>query len=140
MTASLSVSTNAHLLYKGPRRWFRLVVHPTREDMRRAARRYDGTELDPEASACCQPTPVKFDGSDPAHFGGVVRFVHGDMTAEIVIHEMTHAAAVVYRMDVDPVIDLGNGCRHEEETLTHLIGDLADGALTTLIEAGCWPK
>jgi hypothetical protein len=115
---------HAHHLYGGPRRYFRVAIYDDREAFQAAALQYNGVELEAECHGVCQPAPVKEDGSDPSHFGGVIRFVASHLTPEVAAHEMVHAALVVYRMDINPDVRLGNGCRLREEHLAHIAGDL----------------
>jgi len=136
---------HAHNVYGGPRRYFHIFIHDDLDDMRAAAKRYSGCSVD-DALAVCQPAPLRIrydndgepvDVSDQ-HWGGIVRLVAGHITTEIVAHELTHAALVVYRMDINPDVRLGNGCRLREEHLAYITGDLIGAASTVLHDAGVW--
>lgn len=137
---------HSHLDYGGPKRWFNVFIHPTLDHFRSAANRYSGGAFD-GAIGCCHPAPVKaeydeatdawVDNSDP-HWAGVIRFVDGKLSTEVVAHEMVHAALVIYRMDVCTDVRLGNGCRGREETLAYITGDLIGAASTALHDAGVW--
>ena len=139
---------HAHRVYGGPRRYFHVFIHDDADQMRQAGERYNGgAPLGDDCLACCQPAPVRaivnddgeiVDHNEPAHFGGVIRFVTGHVTTEIVAHELTHAALVVYRMDINPDVRLGNGCRLREEHLAYITGDLIGAASTVLHDAGVW--
>jgi hypothetical protein len=144
----LSVSLrHAHKVYGGPRRYFRVVIHDDLADMHAAAERYNGEPLGDDCRACCQPAPTRerladdgetWEQHEPKHFGGILRFIDGWVTTEIVAHELTHAALVVYRMDINPDVRLGNGCRLREEHLAYITGDLVGAASTVLHDAGVW--
>jgi len=137
---------HAHNVYGGPRRYFHIFIHDDADEMRTAAEQYNGWPVD-DAEAVCQPAPVRAivnaDGDitgrdNQAYFGGIIRFVKGNVTTEIVAHELTHAALVVYRMDINPDVRLGNGCRLREEHLAYITGDLIGAASTVLHDAGVW--
>jgi len=137
---------HAHNVYGGPRRYFHMFVHNGLDEMRAAALAYNGDPVE-DALAVCQPAPVRerladdgetWEQTEPAHFGGIIRFVDGHVTTEIVAHELTHAALVIYRMDINPDVRLGNGCRLREEHLAYITGDLIGAASTVLHDAGLW--
>jgi hypothetical protein len=137
---------HSHEEYGGPRRWFRLFVHPTKEDLQRAAARYDPGPGDWAGTlGCCHPAHYRYqvdakgdvvDVSD-RHWGGVVR-VTRDVSTEVLAHEVTHAALVVYRRDVCRDVRLGDECRQREETFAYINGDLLSTAARALYEAGIW--
>ena len=137
---------HAHHVYGGPRRYFHVFIHDDEDQMRAAAVAYNGWPVD-DAEAVCQPAPSRqrladdgetWEQVEPDHFGGILRFVQGNVTTEIVAHELTHAALVVYRMDINPDVRLGNGCRLREEHLAYITGDLIGAASTVLHDAGVW--
>jgi hypothetical protein len=125
----------AHRRYNGPRRYFRVFIHPDPESLASAAYRYNGVILE-GALGCCQPAFVK--PVEDRHYGGIVRLTAEHLTTEIVTHEFTHAALVIYRMDIQPYVYLGNGCRRNEELLTHIVGDLVSSASAVLHRARIW--
>lgn len=136
---------SAHKFYGGPRRYLQVFVHPDPEHLQRAARRYTGSSFK-GTLGCCHPAPVRLrydaDGTAVerpyAHWAGMVRLSQGHITTEIVAHEMTHAALVIYRMDVKPDVRLGNDCRMREETLAYIVGDLIASATNALYQRGLW--
>jgi head-tail adaptor len=137
---------SSHLQYSGRRRYFRLFVHPDLDHFRRAAHRYSGADFS-QASGCCHPAPVRerydvatdtwYDSGDP-HWAGIVRLVSGHIHSEVVAHEMTHAALVVYRMDIKADVRLSNGCGAREELLAYIVGDLTSQAADELHRLGVW--
>lgn len=137
---------HSHHRYGGPRRYFRVVIHPDADDFREAATRYAGGDFN-GALGCCHPAPIRerYDKAtgtwtDVAdrHWGSILRFVTGHVHTEVVAHEVTHAALVIYRMDVHPDVRLGTGCHDREETLAYIAGDLMAAASTALHDAGVW--
>lgn len=137
---------HSHQHYDGPRRWFNLAVHPTVEQLRAAATAYRPHSDFGKTLGCCHPAPVRavvVDGElveKPYVNGwaGVIRLAATHVDTEIVAHEITHAALVVYRMDVCTDVRLGVGARDREETLAYIAGDLMGAAATALHELGVW--
>lgn len=117
----------------GPRRWCWVRIHPSVEHLQDAAHR-----LRPESGrahwdgchGCFHPTPYWHHDKTGAiryganGFAGTLRLAEGRVTSEIVAHELVHAAAQVYRMNVTRDIRLGPGCRHREEALAYIYGEL----------------
>jgi len=123
----------------GPRRWCWVTIHPTPEHFRTAAARtapwhvagyWEG------CLGCFQPVPYRernvggeWIGRWPTNgYAGVLRLIDGHTTPEIVAHELVHAAAQVYRMNVCGDIRLRDGCHEREEQFAYIYGELA-GAL-----------
>jgi hypothetical protein len=118
----------------GPRRWCRVRIHPTVEELRVHAQRLNprvavdttGGGWD-ECFGCFQPPPrfmVGDPGWAPNGYAGTLRLADGHITSEIVAHELVHAAAQVYRMNVAGHINLGPSCRRREEDLAYIYGEL----------------
>jgi hypothetical protein len=118
----------------GPRRWCWVRIHDTLDHMHRAAHRrspWEPMEWWDGCMACFQPTPWKLTEDDgkrwPASgYAGVLRLVDGEVTPEVVAHELVHAAATVYRMNVKPTVRLGDGHVgfHREEEFAYIYGEL----------------
>lgn len=120
----------------GPRRWCWVRIHPDVEHLRDAGHRYRPASRPrawwDECMGCFQPTC--YDRNDttgeiryPANgFAGVLRLSAPDITAEIVAHELVHAAASVYRMNVTRTVRLGDGHTgfHREEDFAYIYGEL----------------
>lgn len=143
-TVVLHASTSRHEEWGGPKRYVRVMLHPDVEHLRVAAARYAGGDFS-QAAGCFHPAPDRWrsvDGewvmvTDP-HWAGVLRLAVGHLGTEPVVHEVVHAAATIYRMDVRTIINLGNGCRDREETLAYMVGDLARSVVRALYAAGAY--
>lgn len=118
MTVSLRIATDG---VHGPRRWFRVRIHDTVDQLRAAGSRYRPGEDFTQALGLCHPVrhPAPANG-----FAGVIRFARSYLTGEIVAHELLHASLVVYRLNVRADVRLGNGCGEREEQLAWIHGAL----------------
>lgn len=67
-----------------------------------------------------------------------MRLSRDALTTEIIVHECVHAAAAIYRMDVNTVMQLGDACNPQEETLAYIVGDLTKSVVNALHGAGAW--
>lgn len=119
----------------GPRRWCWVRIHDDVEQMRVAAQR-----LNPRVSVdrtgggwtdcygCFQPAPAYPHPQDPEWaangYAGTIRLAKGWITAEIVAHELIHAAARIYRMNINRELRLGVECHGREEDLAYIYGEL----------------
>lgn len=117
----------------GPRRWCRVRIHDTVEDLRAAAHRtrpHHGLDWWSECCGCFHPTTHRLNGQTdtprfPANgFAGTLRLARGWITSEIVAHELVHAAAQIYRMNAKRDIRLGTACGQREEELAYIYGEL----------------
>lgn len=116
----------------GPRRWWRVRIHSDVEHLRDAAHRHrplHGRDWWNECFGCCHPTRwlEQEDGSRQypvSGYAGLIRFSVDYFTAEIVAHELVHAAAATYRMNVCPDVRLGSGCGRREEEFAYIYGEL----------------
>lgn len=138
-------STVDHDRWDGPKRYIRIVVHDTTDELRRAAVRYRGGDWTDAGGGFHPADVVLVEGDDGSlvdashpHWAGVLRLSREFLTAEVVAHECIHAAAAIYRMDVATVINLGNGCRRREETFAYIAGHVIDLVSSALHEAGAW--
>lgn len=122
-----------------PRRWLSVRVYDSVESLRIAAERYAGGPRGEfkNAVACVQGFRPRFlvgpDGSVSGApdwprngFAGVVRFAAEQMWTETIHHELVHAAAVVYRMNVAQDIQLGDAFTDmtNEESFAYILGEL----------------
>jgi hypothetical protein len=116
-----------------PRRWWQVRIHDTADELRAAAERYNpkrhgdtwddvygvhqpfGTYINRETGARRYPSNG---------FAGVIRFVEGRVTSEIVAHELVHAALWCYRMNHQRNVRLGVDCGPREEDLAYIYGEL----------------
>lgn len=143
MTKHTGRVTDLRLTVDSRPRWIRVTIHPDAEDLQRAAQRTSGGQPWDGVVGCFHPSPFKakyggkgkprVDTTTP--YAGHMRLAHGWLTPEIVIHESTHAALHLYRLDqwsvrtVGTDADLGEGCGPEEEAYAHLHGRLAAAVL-----------
>jgi hypothetical protein len=143
---TLHVSTRDHGVWGGPKRWIRVFIHDSPEELVAAAQRYSPHMGFKEGTlGCFHPVPTKrkyIDGewvntSHPS-FAGVMRLWAGDVDAHIVTHEVVHAAAAIYRMDVRPIVHLGRECNVPEEDFAYIVGDLNAGLAIALHDARAW--
>lgn len=128
----------------GPRRWCWVRIHPTAQSLRAAAQQLNPrVEVDDTGNgwADCygvfQPPPRYTEG-DPGWaangYAGTIRLLEPTVTvdddgdplraAEHAAHEVLHAAAQIYRMNVNRVLSLGNACGRHEEDLAYIYGEL----------------
>lgn len=116
-----------------PVRWCWVRVHPTAQHMRAAAYRsapHHGRDFHAASLACFQPSPYRerfVDGKweqRHSNYAGTMRLVGGDVTAEVVAHELVHAAVQVYRSNVKQRVVLGEDCGPREEQLAYIYGEL----------------
>jgi hypothetical protein len=126
---SFTISTD----YTSPRRWCWVRIHDTVEDLRAAKTKLNPVSADPtvdaETWACWQPTSYEVDEDSakvwPSNgYAGLVRLAEGHITSEIVAHELVHAAAAIYRMNVAPSIRLGKDVGIREEEFAYICGEL----------------
>jgi hypothetical protein len=118
----------------------RLVVYDTVKELQVAAHRYNpSTDGFANALAVSQPRvhfTIAEDGSEKRTSNcGTIRFVKGQMGAAIVSHEMVHMALAIYREDFGKA-SLRN--MKNEETLCHIVSDLADQATNKFWKAGLY--
>lgn len=142
---TLHFSTHDHECWDGPKRWFRVFIHETVEELQTAARRYSPHIEWKNAYGCFHPVPLrerhvdgKWENASNSHFAGVIRLWAGDVNAHVVSHEIVHAAAAVYRMDVRPVVSLGRECGIPEEDFAYIVGDLTASLAVVLHDAKAW--
>lgn len=140
--------------WTGTRRWFWVRVYDSLPALRRSAAKYaqyngaqEGIRHFAEAVACVQRVAVLHaeDDSEHAHpiwprggLAGVVRLEQESLYTSVIYHEVVHAAAIVYRMDVSPNIHLGDGLVDlaAEECFAYIYGELAadmDSGLRALV-------
>lgn len=134
---SLTISTDRI----GPRRWCLVRVHDALDQLRDAAHRLRperGREGWDDCYGCFHPT-WHWTNSDtgqreysPNGYAGLIRLAEGHVNTEIVSHELVHAAAQIYRMNVHPYIRLGKQCADREESFAYIYGELFCDLITKL--------
>lgn len=125
------------------RRWWWVRVHDTPHSLQEASYRhkpYEGRDFwGAETVGCCQPVRGVLEvGDDPdAPIGpllwpanglaGVIRLCSDHLYAEVIYHELLHAACSTYRMNREIHLDLGTGYEsmQNEEDLAYIYGQLA---------------
>ena len=116
-----------------PRRWWRAVVHDSAMDLHAAAQRYNpkpAGETWDNVYGVHQPfgTYINRETNERRYprngFAGVIRFVAGHVTPEVVAHELVHAALWCYRMNHKRDVRLGTDCGPREEDLAYIYGEL----------------
>lgn len=124
--------------YTKPLRWFRVQVHDSLLSLRRAAARYSWQPFSAfsDAMACVQQVPERWEVSQSgpdvgplypkSGFAGVIRLSKDHLWPEVIHHEILHAAAVVYRLNVARDIQLGTftDSTDAEENLAYIVGQL----------------
>lgn len=141
-TRTFAISTDWSL----PRRWVRVRLHPDFPSLRAAAHalRPGAAGKFAECYGCFHPTTYRQHVETrairyPANgYAGTLRLVEpGAATddngnrlpyGEIVAHELVHAAATIYRMNVASVINLGGGrgkSFDREEDFAYIYGELS---------------
>lgn len=115
-----------------PRRWWQVRVHPDVEHLREAAHKLrpeHGRDHWNQCFGVCHP--VRFEENHhgqrkyPANgYAGLIRFATEFFTAEVVAHELVHAAAATYRMNVCRDVHLGADCGEHEEQFAYIYGEL----------------
>jgi hypothetical protein len=128
------------------RPWFRVALHDTTADLRRAARRMrpqTAAESWSDTQACFQPAPWRYvinpDGSERkvgTRLVGTLRFAADDLDLEVVAHECAHAAAQVYRQRWREDCSLGDVCAEDEEMFAYILGDITAIVLDALHQLG----
>lgn len=117
----------------GPRRWCTVRIHDTLDDLRNAAhklRSERGRSGWNDCYGCFHPT-WHWTNEDTGRreysangYAGLIRLATGHVTAEIVAHELVHAALQIYRMNVHQDVRIGKGCGGREEDLAYIYGEL----------------
>jgi len=125
----------------GPRRWCQVRVHDTVEDLRRAAHRLrpdTGAAWWDECYGCFHPTWHWTDSEtgrrvySPNGYAGLIRLAEGHISFEVIAHELVHAAAQIYRMNVHSDIRLGGNCASREESFAYIHGELMNDLIEKL--------
>lgn len=133
MVKILHASTTLHELWGGPKRYIRIILHETIPELQAAARAYNPYDYNGfRNAAACFHTPLSkeksIDGEwvrvSNEHYGGIIRFAREYINLEVVAHECVHAAAELWRLDVQPSLVIGKYCGPREENLAYMVGDL----------------
>ena len=139
-------------MYGGPARRVDLVIHHDHDRMLRAIRRArpDDTTFDDDTAGACLSFGTDrivnsvtgeqrwaFDNPDPM---AVIHLQRGWVTSEVVVHELVHAAAVIWRRDIANDVRLGTASRsmEREEWFAYMVGELSAKAADALGPRGLW--
>jgi hypothetical protein len=125
-TFSIATMPDTHV---PPQRWWRVMVYETADGMRRAAHRYDSdTDFSGARGVVHHARWVNDDATGYRYsdngYAGVIRLCVEYLNTRYIAHELVHAAAAVYRMNVDEDVYLGGEVGVEEEQLAHLYDEL----------------
>lgn len=139
----LHASTATHEIWQGPKRYIRVIIHDTTEELQKAAKRYSGHDhVEDKTWACFQPCKQRLLVSKnktvnlTKHYAGIMRLSREHFDTRIIVHECLHAAAHIYRMDCHTQVHLGDTCNYREEYLAHILDDLFNGVENALHNAG----
>lgn len=124
MIRRFTISTD----WAGVRRWWIVKIYPTVGQLRAAACKYDH-RINPAEALGVTHHFMWIDKHQrlyfaPRGYAGIIRLTDEHLTADIVAHEITHAAIAVYRMDIDAHVRLGIELDEAEEDLAYILGDL----------------
>lgn len=129
--------------WSGTRRWLWVRLYDCLPALHTSAARYsrhnggnEGIRHFKDSVACVQRVASAHSAEDTEQlhpiwpddgFAGVVRLEQHHLYTSIIYHEIVHAAAIVYRMDVSPIILLGGGLDDltNEEAFAYIYGELA---------------
>jgi hypothetical protein len=124
----------------GPRRWWIVRIHDTVEKLRAAATGYAPGVDFTECYGCCHAAGWIDHTGTRRHglrgYAGIIRLADGYVTAEIVTHELVHAAVATYRMQVREDVRLGRTVGQCEEALAYIYGELFAAFETKLHSGG----
>ncbi len=124
MTRSFTIATSGRT---SPRRWWRVRIYPTVEQLRAAAHRCQpGTDFSQACGVCHTARWRTETGLRYGHRGyaGIIRLAETHLIGEIVGHELLHAAVATYRMTISQDVRLGRSPGPREEDLAYLFGEL----------------
>lgn len=123
-------------------RYFRVSIHPNRDELNAAADRYDAQHHSPDgpgpAEGIFHSSPMRsrynrnlkrwVDTSTA--YVGMMRLARGYLTGEIIAHESAHAALHIWRLQEwsktadSTAVDLGDLCGPVEERFCYLLGGI----------------
>lgn len=143
MVLIMHASTTLHGEWGGPKRYVRIIVHETIPELQAAARAYNPYDYSGfKNAAACFHTPVfrekcvdgEWVGVVDNHYGGLIRLAREYINLEVVTHECVHAAAEIWRLDVQPSLAIGKFCGPREESFAYMVGDLTMAVYAKIYE------
>lgn len=113
-----------------------LMVYATRQQMRRAAHRWNGATVPPDTEGLTQG----FMG--PRNPQAIVRLNRADLTRRVLDHELVHAAQAIYGHDYGESIEAHplEHWTHYNETFAYTVTELQAAAYTALAAHGINPE
>jgi hypothetical protein len=120
----------------GSRRGLAVQVYEDLADLRDAATRYIGADPShfAEALGVCHAY------REPGPTAALIRLWRHRLDTSVVVHEITHAAMGIYRMDWLPKYGAPEDDMENEETLCYLVGELTRGVVDRLHEYGMYKE
>lgn len=120
----------------GEREWVDVFLYETPDDLRAAGRNFNGTD---------HPYTIgltnAYAGRDGRAGWVLIRLCRGHLSAQVLTHEVHHAATALYGAYVGDRISRRAHLNHFNEPFAHLYSDLAAGLVRALRAAGEieWP-
>ncbi len=143
LRSTITVERNEE--WRGPKRWLRLAVYETGQELREAAGKYRPQfKFQDTMMGCYQGAGFYVDDTGKRKtrslYTGIIRLTTEHLHSEVVFHECVHAAAHIYRLDCYPRISLGDGFGAilNEEMFAYIAGDLGRQATNALYDLGVW--
>lgn len=141
MTTVLHASTTHHDIWKGPKRYVRIIIHDNVDEFRTAADAYSPQSDFSGATGCFHPAiwrekfneeKKRWEFTGDKHYAGTIRLADEHITYNVLTHESVHAAAHIWRMDVTKAVHLGWNCARNEEWFAYIVGDLTQQVIAAV--------
>jgi hypothetical protein len=123
----------------GERRYVRVYIYDTVEEMRAAGTRFNGTDLTMAGGVTqayerhtCDEAGV---WTIKQHLI-IIRLHRGMLGSAVVSHEINHAATAIYGSTLDPDVKAVDVLHNANETLAYLQSDLTEHLVNRLYELG----
>lgn len=113
-------------------------IYPTREAMLAAATRWNGNQFEPDTAAVTQAAT----GFETGRLYSIlIRLYEGNLSTEVVCHEMHHAATAIYGDIVGTkTVGVRQHLNHHNETFAYLYSDLFSRLVDRLYALGYYPS
>lgn len=127
------------------KQWFWVIVHPTLKELRTAAtahsRDWEDAKISYNKAYGCthsySRTVIARGGAQKDHPNiGIIRLSRGYLSPSIVVHELVHAAAHIYRLRNHDRIHISDMA--QEEKLAYIVSDLWHDMNTKLHDKQLW--
>lgn len=142
-TQTVYASTDRHDEWEGPKRYVCIVIHDTAEQLQEAARKHSPGRGWEGVVGCFHPVTEreiydkktkKWVDTTPKHFAGIIRLCRDRVNDEVIVHEVVHAAAHIFRLGVTKRLNLGDNCYRNEEWFAYIVGNLSGVAIKVVSE------